>query len=301
MDYSGDYDAEWGSTPEEYAEMRAAETQEGYAVREDGSKPKVKLLTPSVKWFCQPKAKERKSRNDRTIQYFVQTIFTVRGNRVVLVYDAGTAPMPEGAGHGVVVEIFGRDVTFQPNDDKSETAFVLGAEVMKRRTHACGTGGTTPTPQKKAVPTAETVEKNRKLVGLRRKYRDIEQKLRWDDSEETRLAADLERLAVEIRRVEKGEDIAAEAELKALVREQHADDSDTVSEEIDQAITDADGDREILDHDDDGAELERSTEPWADSSIPLGATVDADCWDCPARLGAICQRFSAGQPCLMTA
>jgi hypothetical protein len=157
----------------------------------------------------------------------------------------------------------------------------------------------------------------RVAVELRKELMNLKRELEWDDTREEELKDRIIGLTIRLARVERGEELernnpsgavvyageerrseprviiardGEEAELRALVIEQLEHDTDTVGEVIDKDASDADSDAETIDHDDDGAEIERSTEPWADSSAPIGATIDADCWDCPARLGATCTR-----------
>lgn len=317
MDEFVEYAPEEGEDPAEYQEMR--EREEAIAlpteVLDSRHKAKVKLVTASLKWVCAAKPKERSTKSGRPVRYFTQAFFTVRGNRLVLTYDAGTSPMPAGPGRGAIVEVFGRNSDEQENSDKSRTLFIAGAEVFKiRRPEEAATVGGVGVSADPNQPrqSEESRERVRATRTLRAELIRLRNELERDDTYEEAIKARYLDLSLQLARLEGREkpqglssaskevppDEASasaatdtrEAELRALIAEQLADDAGNSGEVVDNAAEEADADAEILDHDDDGAELERATEPWADSSLPVGATVDPDCWDCPFRLGSTCTR-----------
>lgn len=317
MEQFVEYDPEYGEDPREYREMREAEEANALPteVLDTRSKAKVKLAKTSLKWICSAKPKERTTKSGRTIQYFTQCFFTVRGNRMVLTYDAGTVPMPAGSGKGAVVEIFGRTIDEADNADKTRTIFISGAEVFKTGTRDAGPATAAPArPQEAEKPKDDPAARMRVRVAseLRKELNHLRHELDHEDADTQELETRIVDLTIRLARLERGEDptetaitpaverrnepriVVArdgeEAELRELIADQLADDTGTTGAEIDKAADDAGDEAEILDHDEDGAELTRSTAPWADSSLPVGAGVDGDCWDCPFRLGASCIR-----------
>ena len=323
MEQFVEYDPEYGEDPLEYEAMCAAECGLDLAPDLSKTRAKVKLLTTSLKWICAAKPKQRTLSLDSgtTRYYFSQCLFTVRGNRVILTYDAGRSPLADGPGRGQIVEIFGRTIDEETNPDKTRTAFISGAEVMKTgRREMTAKTVSPPAPPAKPRPDAAARMRARVATEIRTSIQNLKRELEWDDTREDELKERIVDLTIRLARVERGEELAkpdaaayagperrveprivivqdgAEAELRALVIDQLDHDNDSAGEVVDKDLADAEEDAETIDHDDDGAELSRATEPWADSSLPVGATLDPDCWDCPARLGSTCSRPSA---CLM--
>jgi hypothetical protein len=302
-----DTDPQDGATREEYEDTQARDEAADYALPKSDHEgnPKVKLLTTSLRWICAAKSKTRETKNGRTLDYFTQALFTTRGNRVILTYDAGTHPMKEGAGRGIVVEIFGREIEKHTNGDKTQTAVVFGAEVITRREAEQKKPANAPsksrTPEK-PKPSEADQARTRHLAKLRMEYDRLARELEYDDRDENIRRGQLEELGMRIYYTERGltpvpADSAPEAvELRTLINEQNSDRFGCAGDEIDKNADDADENTaaDILDADNDGAEVTRATEPWADSSAPLGSTVDEDCWTCPCRAGASCTRVLEG-------
>ena len=310
-----DTDPQDGSTRDEYEDARAAESVADFTPPQSDREgtPKVKLLTTSLRWICAAKPKTRTTKDGRALEYFTQACFTTRGNRLILTYDAGMHPMKDGAARGIVVEIFGREIEKHTNEDKTQTAVIFGAEVFKlgvseQRKPRDITPAKTRTPEK-PKPTEADRTRARYLSKLHAEYNALARELEYDDHDEIIKRGQLEEIGMRIYYAERGitpapadridtESEAAQqaAELRTLIKEQNADRFGSAGEEVDKDATDADENTaaDILDADSDGAEITRATEPWADSSAPIGATVDADCWDCPCRIGASCSRAEEG-------
>lgn len=303
-----------GATRAEYEDARAREIGDDYPapLSDTAGRPKTKLLTTRLKWICAAKPKTRESRSGRTLNYFTQALFTSLGNRVILTYDAGTHPVKEGPGDSRTVEIYGRDIETRANLDNTKSAFIVGAEVFIRPEPSHNShGGRGLRPAQSTLPppnapahSPEQAARARRLYELRTEYRHLSRELEYDDTNEFAKRAAIEDLAMRIHRLERSPlgESSDDVTLRALIREQiadqfstTADDSPSDTDEDDNSDDPCDA-ADILDADIDGVELERASEPWADASIPVGATVDGDCWDCPARLGAACTRHDS---CLM--
>jgi hypothetical protein len=304
-----DSDPQDGATRDEYEDAQARDevTDFNLPKSDHEGRPKVKLLTTALRWICAAKPKTRTAKDGRAFNYFTQACFTTRGNRLILTYDAGTQPLKEGNGRGIVVEIFGREIEKKTNDDKTQTAVIFGAEVIKRAVieqKKPRTSETTTAAQKPQSTDADRA-RERYLAKLRSEHANLAQELEYDDRDENIKRGQLEEIAMRIYYLERGitsapaESTPGAVELRALIREQHAD-RFGCAVEIEDPATDDDENTaaDILDADSDGAEITRASEPWADSSAPIGATVDADCWDCPCRIGASCSRAEAS--CILT-
>lgn len=317
-----DYAPEYGEDPEEYLAMRAAEDGAVITAREldEPSRAKAKLTTVTLKWVCAAMPKERVTRFGNRIQYFTQVLFTARGNRLVLTYDSGTLPLTAGPGRFELVEVFGRMIEEEPNSDKTVTVFICGAEVFKTGSREATQQAATrpvviPAPRP-PIPKLDAAVRERanRLRILRAEVMYLRQVVAGDDSHELKvrlLERTLELAVLEGRasaappspQPAERASSAGEHELRALFAEQIADDAADSRSLIERMIEDAErdvDDPDDTDVDQDGAEREASTihgmelasEPWADSSLPLGSTVDPECWDCPYRLGASCTRAS---------
>lgn len=297
-----DTDPQDGATREEYEAARKSDDATDYALplSDREGLPKVKLLTAAIRWICAAKPKTRETKSGRTLDYFTQALFTTRGNRIILTYDAGTRPMKGGPARGILAEIFGREIEKQTNADKTISAIVYGAEVFTRGSQTVKAAASSPAI---TLPTSrKTDERAEQLTALRSEYARIARSLECDDHDKVAKSRRLEEIALQIHALERTGSAtpALEAnELRDLVRSQNADRFSSTADEADLEITDEDPAADILDADEDGAEISRATEPWADSSAPIGAYIDEDCWTCPCRLGASCSR--SAQACLLAA
>lgn len=298
-------DPEDGSTEAERTEQnerQAADDFDATAAETRSDRTPVKLFTVAVKWACALRVTDKEWKG-RTFESRVQTLFTIRGNRIVLLLAKDAQAMKEGAHHGMVCEIFGADFDEKTewdakNEKNVKTRIVKRAHIFIKRNPVPAVAKQEP----QLSPTATERRRHHALSRLQARLHRLESELRMDDTREIELTRDIEDTIIKMRMLERGEwpkefdpDNSApttgaevsegEKEIRALIRSQRADHSDAIGEEHDKDEADGEPNAE---HDEDGAELERSTEPWADSSIPLGATVDPDCWDCPCRFGATC-------------
>jgi hypothetical protein len=302
-----DTDPQDGATREEYEAARESDDATDYAlpVSDREGLPKVKLLTANIRWICAPKPKTRETKSGRTLDYFTQALFTTRGNRIILTYDAGTRPMKDGPGRGILAEIFGREIEKQTNADKTVTSIIFGAEVFTRGVQPAKATTSTSPAASHGKPSRAGSERAEQLTTLRAEYSRITRSLEFDDHDKTEKSLRLEEIALRIHALEQSptsspvRDTNEANELRALIRSQNADRFSSTSDEVDLEVTDEDPAADILDADEDGAEITRATEPWADASAPIGAYIDEDCWTCPCRLGASCSR--AAQACLLAA
>lgn len=300
-----DTDPQDGATREEYEAARESDDATDYALplSDREGLPKVKLLTAAIRWICAAKPKTRETQSGRTLDYFTQALFTSRGNRIILAYDACTRPMKDGPGRGILAEIFGREIEKQTNADKTITAIVYGAEVFTRGSQTVKAAASTPATGSHASRKGD--ERAENLTSLRTEYARIARSLEYDDHDKAEKSRRLEEIALRIHVLERNAsappalDSNEANELRDLIRSQHADRFSSSAAEADLEVTDEDPAADILDADEDGAEITRATEPWADSSAPIGAYIDEDCWTCPCRLGASCSR--AAQACLLAA
>lgn len=314
-----DSDPQDGATREEYESTRERENAADFAFPKSDheGKPKVKLLTTSLRWVCAAKSKTRTTKDGRALAYFTQACFTTRGNRLILTYDAGTHPQKEGAARGIIVEIFGREIETTTNDDKTQTAIIFGAEVIKRavseqnKPHEIAPAR--PQTPEKPKSTDAKKDRARYLHQLRAEYSRLARALEYDDHDEIIARGQLEELGMRIYYIERGvtpvptehatekKETADAVELRALIQSQAADQAGSLVIEIAEAATDADENSaaDILDADSDGAEITRAAEPWVDASAPIGATIDKDCFTCPSRMGATCRRVSFGDACIL--
>lgn len=302
-----DSDPQDGATREEYEDAQERDNATDYALplSDREGLPKVKLLTAGIRWICAAKPKTRETKSGRTLDYFTQALFTTRGNRIILTYDVGTRPMKDGPGRGILAEIFGREIEKRTNEDKTITAIIFGAEVFTRGPQTARTTASASPTASLAKPTRAGSEQAKQLTTLRAEYAQIARSLEFDDHDKAEKSRRLEEIAIQIHALDRAAsstpavDTNEANELRALIRSQNADRFSSTADDVDIEVTEEDPVVDILDADEDGAEITRATEPWADSSAPIGAYIDEDCWTCPCRLGASCSR--AAQACLLAA